>query len=256
MTERAAVAVTGATGLVGSALVASLVGAGHTVRRLVRRSAPPLAGVQDVPWNPSAGELDVRDLAGLGAVVHLAGESVAQRWTPKVKDDIRTSRVDSTRLLAERLARLEPPPRVLVSASAVGIYGNRGDEVLDESSSLGSDFLAGVGRDWEAATEPAARAGVRVVNTRFGIVLSAHGGALTKMLPPFRLGAGGTLGDGSQWTSWVALADVVSALRFAIDRESMAGPVNVTAPTPVTNAQFTQTLGEVLHRPTLARVPK
>lgn len=256
MNVKPMVAVTGATGMVGRALVTSLVRDGHPVRRLVRRSAQPIEGIEDVPWNPSARELDARDLAGVGAVVHLAGENLAQRWTPELKRRMRESRVDSTRLIADRMSHMTDRPPTLISASAVGIYGDRGDEVLDESSPLGTGFLAALSEEWEGATDAAKAAGVRVVHVRFGIILSARGGALAKMLPPFKLGAGGTLGDGSQWMSWVLLDDVVSAIRFAIDHENVTGAVNVTAPNPATNAQFTHVLGEVLHRPTIAKVPR
>ncbi|MDQ6829388.1 MAG: TIGR01777 family oxidoreductase [Gemmatimonadota bacterium] len=256
MSVKPMVAVTGATGMVGGALVAALVAGGHPVRRLVRHATQPMAGVEDVPWNPAARELDVRDLAGVGAVVHLAGENLAQRWTAELKRRMRESRVESTRLLADRIARMSDRPATLVTASAIGIYGDRGDEVLDESSALGTGFLASLSEEWERACDAAEQVGVRVVHPRFGIILSERGGALEKMLPPFKLGAGGTLGDGSQWMSWVVLDDVVSAIRFAIDHETVAGAANITAPNPVTNAQFTDALGHALHRPTVARVPK
>jgi uncharacterized protein (TIGR01777 family) len=189
-------------------------------------------------------------------VVNLAGDNIAAgRWTPEKKARIRDSRVQLTRQLAESLARLTPPPQVLVSASAIGFYGNRGDEVLREESLSGSDFLSSVCRDWEAATRPAAEAGIRVVCLRFGAILSAAGGALAKMLTPFRLGAGGVIGDGRQWMSWIALNDVLGAIRHALAADALRGPVNVVAPQPVTNREFTQMLGRVLGRPAILPLP-
>ncbi len=176
-------------------------------------------------------------------------------WTPAVKARIRDSRVNGTRLLCEALARLSNPPRVLVCASAIGYYGDRGDEVLDEASSPGSGFLPEVCQEWEAATEPARAAGIRVVNLRFGVILSPSGGALAKMLTPFKLGAGGRIGDGRQWMSWIALDDVIDAIAYALNTESLAGPANCVAPQPVTNLEFTKTLGRVLHRPTIFPMP-
>ena len=247
------VAVTGSHGLIGTALVESLERDGYQVRRVVRsRSA---ATGDDIFWDPTGGELDASALEGLDAVVHLAGENVAGIWTDEKKRRIRDSRVQGTRLLAERVAELRASPRVLVSASAVGYYGNRGNAVLDESSPPGDDFLAEVVQGWEAAAAPAAAAGVRVVNLRFGIVLSAEGGALKLMLPPFKLGLGGKVGDGRQWISWIALEDAVRAIRFAMDHEDLRGPINAVASRPVTNAEFVQTLGDVLGRPTLFSVP-
>ena len=247
------VAITGSHGLIGTALVESLQRDGYQVRRIVRsRSA---ATGHDIFWDPTGGELDASALEGLDAVVHLAGENVAGIWTEEKKRRIRESRVQGTRLLAERIAELRNPPRVLVSASATGFYGNRGDETLGETSAPGDDFLADVARDWEAETAPAMGAGVRVVNTRFGIVLSVDGGALKLMLPPFKLGLGGKVGDGRQWIPWVALQDAVRAIRFALEHDSVRGPVNVVAPDPVTNAEFVKTLGDVLGRPTVFSVP-
>jgi uncharacterized protein (TIGR01777 family) len=245
------VAVTGSGGLIGSALCTALEKDGHAVLRLVRSGAGP----GEAHWDPERGEIDAVALAGLDAVVNLAGENVGQRWTAAVKERIRRSRVEGTRLLAAALASLPDPPEVLINASAVGYYGDRGDERLTESSAPGSDFLAGVVREWEAATAPAAEAGIRVVLPRFGVVLSHQGGALARMLPAFRLGGGGTLGSGRQWMSWVSLTDLVDSLRFLMGDAGARGAVNVVAPNPVTNEEFTHTLGAVLHRPTILAVP-
>ena len=247
------IAVTGSTGMVGSALTSFLTRKGSTVVRIVRESSR--ATDNDIVWNPTERTLDARALAGLDAVVHLAGEPIAERWSDTKKAAIRRSRVDATSLLAERLAELATPPRVLVSASAIGIYGDRGDEILTEGSALGTDFLASVGRDWESAADAARAAGIRVVHPRFGIILSASGGALAKMLPPFKLGAGGKLGGGNQWWSWIALQDVLSGISLLLENHTMDGPMNFVSPNPVRNAEFTDTLGNVLSRPTLATVP-
>ncbi len=244
------VAVTGSSGLIGSTLVTRLESQGHQVLRLVRR---PPRNAGEAEWNPEGGRADAAALETVDAVVNLAGENVGERWTAERKRRIRASRVDATKVLAETLAGLERP-RVLVNASAVGIYGDRGDERLDEMSSHGDDFLARVVRDWEAAAEPAREAGMRVVLLRLGVVLSARGGALAKMLPPFRLGAGGTMGSGSQWMSWISLGDVVDLITRSLTDEALAGPVNAVAGS-VTNAEFTRTLGRVLGRPTLMAVP-
>jgi uncharacterized protein len=248
------VAISGSTGLIGSALVESLRSDGHRVRRLVRSQTGTRS--QHVTWNPATGTLDPQALADVDAVVNLAGENIGERWSREKKRKIRDSRVKGTRLLASTLGRLSPPPRVMLSASGVGVYGDRGDELLDEESPAGQgDFMAEVGREWEAATEPAEQAGVRVVKTRFGVVLSPKGGALPRMLTPFRFGVGGRIGSGKQWMSWIALPDLVSALRFAIRNTALEGAVNVTSPNPVTNADFAATLGEVLRRPALIPVP-
>ncbi|MGH7701577.1 MAG: TIGR01777 family oxidoreductase [Gemmatimonadales bacterium] len=245
-------AVTGASGLIGSSLVPALSGAGHQVTRLVRSA--PAAG--EIRWNPAAGELDPNHLEGLDAVVHLAGENIAGGWwTAERKRRILESRVQGTRLLAGVLAGLKSPPKVLVSASAVGYYGDRGDSILTEESPAGEGFLAAVAEAWESAAKPARTVGIRVVHLRLGMVLSRAGGALAQMLPPFRLGLGGPLGNGRQWMSWVALDDAIGALLHALATETLTGPVNAVAPEPVTNADFTRTLGRVLHRPTLFRVP-
>jgi uncharacterized protein (TIGR01777 family) len=246
--------VSGSSGLVGSALLPFLAREGDTVTRLVRSA--PAAGEKAIPWDPEKGQLSAAALEGFDAVVHLAGENIASgRWTAARKARIRDSRVKGTGLLGETLARLERPPRVLVSASGVGYYGSRGDEVLTEESSLGTGFLAEVCRDWEGATAPVAQRGIRVAIVRFGVIFSAHGGALPKMLMPFRLGAGGRVGDGRQYLSWVTLDDVIGAIHHALTTEALQGPVNVVAPQPVTNAEFTKTAGRVLRRPTLFPLP-
>jgi uncharacterized protein len=247
------IVVAGPTGFIGSALVAHLATVGHRVVRLVRRGADVSRG--DVTWDPSKGALDPAALDGVQAVVNLAGEPVAERWTAERKRRIKASRVEATTLIAKTLAGLERPPRVLVNASAIGIYGDRGDELLDETSTPGTGFLADVAQAWEASAAPAVERGVRTVFTRFGIVLGATGGALEKMLPPFKLGAGGRLGSGKQWMSWVTLEDVVAAIDYAITSDRVSGPVNVVAPHPVTNIEFTHELGHALHRPAVATVP-
>ena len=245
--------VTGSSGLIGSALVGALGSAGHSVIRLVRRAAATdgvrLDPAVDPPFT-KAGEDQAFD-----AVVHLAGESISGRWTAAKKTRIRDSRVQGTRMLASALGRTSQRPQVMVCASAIGIYGNRGDKVLQEESAPGSDFLAEVCKQWEAATEPAVRVGIRVVSLRFGVVLSPRGGALARMLPPFRMGAGGRIGSGRQWMSWIALDDVVGVIQHALATDAVHGPVNAVAPAPVTNAEFTRTLGAVLHRPTVFPLP-
>jgi len=245
--------VSGSSGLVGSALVKFLGTAGHEVARLVRTEP---ARPSEILWNPEGGSWGPSRLEGCDAVVHLAGESIATgRWTAAKKARIRQSRVRGTSHLSEALARLARPPKVLVSASAIGFYGNRGDETLRESSSPGSGFLPEVCQAWEKATEPASKAGMRVVHLRFGIILSPEGGALAKMLIPFRWGAGGVIGSGRQWMSWIALEDVVGAISHVLSAGSLQGPVNVVSSMPVTNQGFTKTLGKVLSRPTLIPMP-
>ncbi len=246
------IAVSGSSGLVGSALLPFLTTGGHRITRLVRRPA----GGDDIAWDVARGVQDLSRLEGVDAVVHLAGENIAAgRWTAARKEEIRRSRVEGTRRLSESLARLSRRPKVLVSASAIGFYGNRGDEILKEDSAPGSDFLAQVCRDWEAATDPASRAGIRVVHLRSGMILSPAGGALKKMLLPFKMGAGGRIGSGAQFMSWIAIDDTIGAIHHAIVTESLQGPVNGVAPTPVSNAEFTRTLGRVLSRPAIAPMP-
>jgi uncharacterized protein (TIGR01777 family) len=248
------VLVSGSSGLVGSALVPFLTGGGHQVVRLVRSEPGPEAS--EVCWDPETGSIDRAGLKGVDAAVHLAGESIAAgRWTAARKARILESRVKGTRLLAETLAELEQPPKALVSASAVGYYGDRGEETLREESGSGSAFLSEVCRQWEAATEPAAAAGIRVVNLRFGVILASAGGALPRLLTPFRLGVGGTLGSGKQFMSWVALDDVVGSILHALTTEALRGPVNAVGPQAVTNREFTKALGRALGRPTLFPMP-
>lgn len=248
------VAVTGASGLLGSTIAPFLTTGGHRVTPMVRGRPRPGA----ILWDPAAGQLDPAALEGVDAVVHLAGETVGTRWTPARKRGIRESRLAGTRLLAETLARMRRPPRVLVSASAVGVYGNRGDEILTEGASARDappDFFVELGREWEAATEPARAAGIRVVLPRLGVILTPAGGALQRMLPPFRLGVGGPLGSGRQWLSWVAMDDAIGAMHHALMSEQLSGPVNVTAPEPVRWHEFAATLGRVLRRPAVLPVP-
>ena len=246
--------VTGASGLVGSALIPYLTAKGHEVLRLVRSA--PRAEAAEIRWDTEKGIETPARLEGLDAVVHLAGENISEgRWTDEKKARIRDSRVKGTRTLSEALARLDDPPKILISASAIGFYGDRGEEVLNEQSAAGDDFLAEVCREWELATRPAATKGTRVVNLRFGVILSREGGALAKMLTPFKLGVGGRVGSGEQYMSWITLDDVVGAIYFALTNEALHGPVNIVAPQPVTNEQFTKTLGHVLSRPTLFPAP-
>jgi uncharacterized protein (TIGR01777 family) len=246
--------VSGSHGLVGRSLVRSLTAEGHEVIRLVRRDRS--FGSPEVEWHPNQGLIDAEHLEGLDAVVHLAGESIAsERWTAEKKQKIRDSRVKGTELLSGSLGRLSRPPTTFVCASAIGYYGDRGNEVLTEKSAPGSDFLAEVCVEWEKSTAPAAEKGIRVVNARFGIILAADGGALAKMLPPFRMGIGGRIGSGNQWMSWIALDDVVEGIRFGLATEAVRGPVNFVAPEPVTNSEFTKTLGRVLSRPTWFPIP-
>jgi uncharacterized protein (TIGR01777 family) len=256
--EKMKILVTGSTGLVGTALVGALAGAGHTVCRLVRPESAVRGGAKDgfdVPWNPATGELGGAAV-GADAVVNLAGASIAGgRWTAERKALLRSSRVDTTRNLVMALGKMNARPRVLVSASAIGYYGSRGDESLTEESSAGADFLASLAQEWEAEAVKAEALGIRVVRARIGIILARHGGALAKMMLPFKLGVGGRVGSGQQWMSWVTLEEVVGILRFALENGAVQGAVNVVAPGAVRNAEFTRELARALHRPALFPAP-
>jgi uncharacterized protein (TIGR01777 family) len=253
------VLVTGSTGLVGNALVSALRREGHIVCRLVR----PETKVEthtipegfDVKWNPVTGELGGAAV-GADAVVNLAGASIAEgRWTTERKKLLRTSRVESTAMLVKALARMAARARVLISASAIGYYGNRGDEILNDESGPGSDFLSGIAKEWEAEARKAEALGIRVVLARFGVILAREGGALPQMARPFRFGVGGRIGSGRQWTSWITLEDVVGSLRFLLENGAARGPVNVVSAKPVRNAEFTAALAKALHRPALFPAP-
>jgi len=246
------IAIAGASGLVGSALIPELESDGHEIVRLVRNT--PKAG--EIEWHPNQDEIHPATIDGFEAIINLAGESIAEgRWTDEKKKRIRDSRVNGTHLISEAIAKLATKPRVFLCASATGIYGDRGDETLDEQSESGGGFLAGVCREWEKATEPASNAGVRVVNLRFGPILARAGGMLEKMLTPFKMGLGGKIGFGKQYISWVAIDDVVTAMKLALNDESIRGPLNIVSPTPVTNERFTRGLGEALSRPTVMSMP-
>lgn len=248
------IVVSGASGLIGSALVEDWAAAGHEAVRLVRRAAPETPGV--ARWDPDAGQLDPRVLDGTDAVVHLSGENIAQgRWTAARKARIRGSRIRSTECVVRALLETANPPKCFLCASAIGYYGSRGDERLTESSAPGTGFLAEVCQAWEAATRPASEHGIRVANLRFGMVLSREGGALRAMLPAFKAGAGGIIGPGTQYVSWIAIDDLVDAVRSVLDEPSLAGPVNIVSPNPVANAAFTKALGRVLRRPTVIPMP-
>ena len=246
------IAVTGASGLIGSALAPRLLESGHEVIRLVRRAA---AEADEAAWDPGAGTVDAGRLAGVEAFVHLAGEEIGQRWSARARREIMRSRVDGTRLVAETAAALEPRPRVLVCASGIGYYGDRGDELLTEESSRGDGFAAEVVAAWEAAAEPARAAGIRVVHLRQGIVLSREGGALRRMLTPFRLGIGGPVAGGRQWWSWISLTDAARAHEHALASD-LEGPVNTCAPGLVRNAELTKALGRALGRPAVLPLPR
>ncbi len=248
----AKILVSGSSGLIGAALIPALKSSGYEITRLVRVTAS--SGKEQIPWD-LARDLAPESVSGFDAVVHLAGESIVGRWTEAKKRRIRESRVQGTRHLAEALARASLRPRVLISASAIGYYGDRGDEVLREDNSSGNGFLPEVCREWEGAAEPAAKAGIRTVQMRFGLVLSGAGGALQKMLPPFRMGVGGNMGNGRQWWSWIDIDDLVGAVQHVVKSETLQGPVNVVAPSPVTNSEFTKTLASVLSRPAILPMP-
>jgi len=250
------VLITGASGLIGSSLAPRLAAAGHRISRLVRPGHGGGGDGTSIPWDPDAGVLDPAPLAGVDAVVHLSGENIAGgRWTQKRRERIRNSRVRTTRLLADTLARIKPPPAVFVHASAVGYYGDRGDEVLTEASGPGSGFLADLCRDWEAASMPAQDAGIRVVRFRIAPVISSRGGMLAAILPLFRLGLGGRLGSGRQWMSWIALEDLLAIVERSLSDGSMQGSINASSPEPVRNADFVQALGRAVHRPAVLPAP-
>jgi uncharacterized protein len=250
--NREKVLLSGSSGMLGSAIGGALGRKGVPLLKLVRNQ-PRNSG--EVRWNPAAGQIDAGGLTGVTAAIHLSGANVAaRRWTDSYKREMAESRVKTTRLLAETLAGLSKPPRVLITASAVGIYGDRGDEVLDENSPPGQGYFPEICAAWEAAARPAEEAGIRVVHLRFGIVIGKNG-AIAHLAPLFRLALGGRLGSGRQWMSWVSEADVVSAALFALNEANLAGPVNVVAPEPVTNADFTRELGRAVHRPTLLPAP-
>ncbi len=244
---------TGASGFIGGALSARLMKSGHRVVPL--RRSPALGDEAGPTWNPAAGKISLEPNSPLDAVVHLAGENIAQRWTPAAKERIRASRVDATRLLCNALVRLPQPPRLLICASATGFYGDRGDEWLEEKSAPGTGFLPEVCQAWEAAADAARQRGMRVVHLRLGIVLAGNGGALAKMLPAFRLGVGGRLGTGRQFWSWIALEDLLRIVEQALQDDRLNGAVNTVSPEPVTNAEFTKTLARALQRPAFLPVP-
>ena len=247
--------VSGSTGLIGRALVRRLESSGHEVVRLVRPESR--GGVTGVTWDPARGLLDRSELEGFDAVVHLAGENIAnRRWSEEQKRRVRDSRVVGTTLLSNALASLDNPPAVFVCASAGGYYGDRGDEILNDSSAAGTDFIAGATKEWEDACEPAAESGIRVVNMRISVVLTATGGMLKRILPIFKLGLGGKLGSGSQYFSWITLDDVIEATVWIMETDSVSGGVNVTSPNPVTNAGFTKALGRAVGRPAVFTVPR
>jgi len=246
--------ISGSSGLIGSAAATALKSDGHDVVHLVRPGKPPNPG--DVQWDPMRATVDVAAIEGVEVVLHLSGAGIADgRWTEERKQLLRSSRIDTTRVLVDSLLRLKQKPRLLIVASAIGYYGNRGDEILTESSTTGTDFLALVCRDWEAEASRAAARGIRTVMLRTGVVLSGKGGALPKMLTPFKLGVGGRLGSGQQWMSWIAIEDVVGIIRNAIANEQVSGPVNVVAPNPVRNEEFTRLLAAMLHRPAIFPAP-
>jgi uncharacterized protein len=254
-TQTMRIAITGASGLIGTALTQSLQTSGHTVIRITR-SAKAGSSADTINWQPDKGEIDPARLEGLDVLIHLAGENIAgMRWTAAKKARIRNSRVDSTRLLSETIAKLDQPPKAFLCASAMGYYGDRGDEMLTEDSSPGKTFLARVCQEWESAAEPAREKGIRTLHMRFGIVLAPNGGPLQQMLTPFRLGLGGKVGSGRQYWSWVAIDDAVRAIDHLISRTDLDGPVNIVSPNPATNYQFTKALGMVIKRPTVLPVP-
>jgi len=239
------IAIAGASGLVGSALIPILQSEGNQITRLVRSSPRP----GEIEWHPNQDAVSADSLEGFETIINLAGENIAGgRWTDDQKRKIRDSRVNGTHLLSEAMAKMDPKPKAFICASATGIYGDRDDETLDEKSESGGGFLAGVCREWEKATEPASRAGVRVVNLRLGPILARDGGMLSKLLTPFKMGMGGKVGSGKQFISWVALEDAVNAIKLTIDDQSIQGPINIVSPNPVRNEEFTKTLRHILNR--------
>ena len=251
----ARILVSGVSGPIGTALLPTLKSNGARISRLVRKSGKYLSSdEQQIPWDPEQ-PISPESVSGFDAVIHLAGESIVGRWTDAKKREIRESRVKGTTYLAQALARSKHKPQVFVSSSAIGYYGDRSDEVLNEQSAPGVGFLAEVCREWETAAQPAADAGIRTVSMRTGIVLTPKGGALGKMLLPFKMGMGGRIGDGRQWMSWIDVRDMVGAIHHVLKNDLLHGPVNMVAPKPVTNAEFTQTLAKVLSRPAVFPVP-
>ncbi len=249
------VLISGSSGLIGTALVRSLESSGHNVVRLARPGYSRAS--EGIAWDPAAGSLDARQLEGFDAAIHLSGENVAsRRWSAEQKARIRDSRVRSTELLANALAGLDSPPKVFACASATGYYGDRGAEVLTEDAAPGADFLADVSVEWENATRAASDAGIRVVNMRISVALSAAGGMVATVGPIFRLGIGGRLGSGRQYLSWISRHDIVRAMEWILERDDLSGPVNLCSPNPVTNTEFTRTMGRLLRRPTLFPVPR
>lgn len=247
------IVVSGSRGLIGRVVCPALTTAGHTIKRLVRGESK---GQDEIEWDPRTGSIDAQQFDNVDAVIHLAGESIASgRWSAQKKEELRKSRIETTRALCQSIANLPNPPKVFVCASAIGFYGDSGSKEVDESSPQGDLFLSSLCQEWEAACAPARERGIRVVNLRFGVVLSPRGGALAQMLLPFSMGAGGNIGSGQQYMSWVAIDDVAHVVTRAVSDERLSGPINVTAPYPVTNAQFTKTLGKVLSRPTICPVP-
>jgi len=246
--------ISGSTGLLGSALAPTLTAKGHTITPLIRsKSKSDTPGLR---WNPDAGIVSPKDFECFDVIIHLAGESIASgRWTDEQKKKILDSRVKGTTLLSKTISVLQNPPKVFASASAIGIYGNRGDEILDENSKPGTGFLADVCQEWEDSTKLAEKTSARIVRLRFGMILSTNGGGLAKMLTPFKMGVGGVVGSGKQYMSWITLDDAVGAVNYAIDNDSLRGPVNIVSPNPATNHEFTKTLGKVLSRPTIFPLP-
>lgn len=247
------VVITGSHGLIGSNLSDFLSQQGHDITRLVRTRP---TGAHEAYWNPEKGEIDANALEGVDAIIHLAGENIAEgRWNQSKKARIKNSRIQGTHLLSETVIGLKKPPSVFICASAIGFYGDRGKSPVDEASMAGSGFLTELCQAWERACLPIQNSGVRLVNMRFGVVLSPQGGALAKMLPPFKMGVAGRVGNGKQYMSWVALDDVLGAMEFALENQKIHGPVNVVAPRAVTNHEFSKTLGHVLHRPAIMPMP-